>query len=218
MAATIPQGPVLGSALFVPFRRTKSVARRQTRRDLPSARVSRRPIGLGPRAILVTNPACKATPRVVRAKPAPRRHARRTSLYAGFMAALLCSAAAFGLSFAVDSPRTLMSRSDYVLARQAIESEMRAALGQCRAVEAAAREVCRAEARAAEGVHRAELDARYRGTVAAAADVRVARAKGDFAVARARCNALDSAARLQCLRAARSAEANAVAQARPAAT
>lgn len=216
MAATIPQGPVLGSALFVPSRRAQSVPR--ARRDMPPARASRRPIGLGPRAILVTNPACKVTPRAARAKPAPRRPARRTPLYAGFMASLLFSAAAFGLSFAVDSPRTLMSRSDYALARQAIETESRAAFGQCRGVGAAAREICRAQARAVERVHRAELDARYRGTVAAAADVRVARAKGDFEVARARCNALDSVERGPCLQAARGTEAKAVAAARPAAT
>ena len=218
MAATIPQGPVLGSALFVPFHRTKPLPRVRGRRDVPTARPSRRPIGLGRRAILVTNPACKATPRVAHVKPVPRRPARRTPLYMGFMASLLFSAAAFGLSFAVDSPRTLMSRSDYALARQAIAAESRAALGQCRGVESAAREICRAQARAVERVHRAELDARYRGTVAAAADVRVARAKADFEVARARCNVLDSAQRGQCLQLARTAEARAVAAARPAAT
>ena len=216
MAATIPQGPVLGPALFVPSHRTKPLAR--ARHGVPAARVSRRPIGLGPRAILVTNPACKATPRAVRAKPVVRRPARRTPLYVGFMASLLFSAAAFGLSFAVDSPRTLMSRADYAAARQAIDAESRAALGQCRGVEAEAREICRAEARAAERIHRAELDARYRGTVAAAADVRVARAKAGFEVARARCNVLDSAQRGHCLELARTAEAKAVAAARPAAT
>jgi len=218
MAATIPQGRVLGSALFVPSRRAKPAPRARGRREPVAPRVTRRPIGLGARAILVTNPACKTTPRVVRAKPVARKPSRRTPLYAVFMATLLFSAAAFGLSFAVDSPRTLMSRSDYASARQAIESQTRAALGQCRAVEAATREICRAQARAAERVHRAELDARYRGTVAAAADLRVARAKGDFEVARARCNVLDAAERAQCLQAARTTEAKAVAAARPAST
>jgi hypothetical protein len=216
MAATIPQGPVLGPALFVASGRTKPAARRA--QPPASARVARRRIGLGPRAILVTNPACKSTPRKARLKVVPRRRARRLPLYAGFIGSVLFSAAAFGLSFAVDTPRTLMSRSDFVLARQAIQDETRAALGRCRSVEMPAREVCRVEARAAERVHRAELDARYHGTVAAAAEVRVVRAKADFEVARARCNSLASAERLECLQAARTTEAKAVAAARPAAT
>ena len=216
MAATIPQGPVLGPALFVPARRAKPAARRAA--QPAPARAARRRIGLGPRAILVTNPACKSTPRRARVKAIPRRRARRLPLYAGFIGSVLFSAAAFGLSFAVDTPRTLMSRSDFVLARQAIQDETRAALGRCRSVEMPGREICRVEARAAERVHRAELDARYHGTVAAAAEVRVAQAKADFEVARARCNALTSAERLQCLQAARATEAKAVAAARPAAT
>jgi hypothetical protein len=48
--------------------------------------------------------------------------------------------------------------------------------------------------------------------------VRVAQAKGDFEVAKARCNALESMQRVQCLQSARTAEAKAVAAARPAAT
>jgi hypothetical protein len=181
-------------------------------------RYSRRPIGIGPRAILVTNPACKATPRAVRVRAPVRRAARRTPLYAGLLGSLLFSAAAFGLSFAVDTPRTLMSRSDYVQARRAIESDARAAYGRCRTVEASSRDICRAEARAAERIRKAELDARYHGTVAAAADARLARVKAQFDVAKARCNVLHSEVRLQCLQSARVEEARAAAATRPAAT
>jgi hypothetical protein len=206
MRAAIQQGPVFGSALFVSRHRVHARARRAVA-CAQRVRYSRRPIGIGPRAILVTNPACKATPRAVRAQPVARRATRRTPLYAGLAGSLLFSAAAFGLTFAVDTPRTLMSRGDYLQARQAIVSETRAAMGLCRAVEASARDICRAEARAAERIHRAELDARYHGTVAAAADVRLARAKARFEVARARCNALETDERLQCLHAARVDEA-----------
>jgi hypothetical protein len=168
----------------------------------------RRAIGRGPRAILVTNPACKATPRRVSREPAVRRTARRTPLYASLLGSLLFSAAAFGLTFAVDAPRTLMSRPDYLSARQSIEAQARAALGRCRPLQPAARDVCRAEARAPARVDRAELDARYHGTVAAAADAQRVRAKAQFDVARARCNAMSSGERLACLQAARADEAH----------
>jgi hypothetical protein len=213
------QGPVFGSALFVPAqRRSPGTRAKAAPVDAPRAHLERRPIGLGRRAILVTNPAVRVRARALRMKLVARRAARRTPLYAGFLAALLFSAAAFSLSFAVDTPRTLMSRADYVLARQAIESQVRAALGRCRAVEAAARGVCRAQARADERVQKAQLNARYHGTVAAAADVRLARAKASFDVARARCNVLGSSERLQCLQSARASETRMIASARPAAT
>jgi hypothetical protein len=222
MRAAVQPGPVFGSALFVSPRRPVAAAkhkRARAKRAAASAtqvRYTRRPIGLGRRAILVTNPACKATPRVVRAKPVMRRAARRTPLYAGLAGSLLFSAAAFGLSFAVDTPRTLMARSDYVSARQAIESDARAAFGRCRAEPSSGRDVCRAEVRANERVAKADLDARYHGTVAAANDAKLARARARFEVARARCNALESGERLQCLQAARAEEAHGTAARRAA--
>jgi hypothetical protein len=218
MRAAVHEGPVFGSALFVSVPSSRARAKRAAGKAM-RVTYSRRPIGMGPRAILVTNPACKASARVLRAKkPAARRAVRRTPLYAGLLGSLLFSAAAMGLSYAVDSPRTLMSRADYLQARQAIAAEARSALGKCRAVEIPARDVCRAQARAGERIGRAELDARYHGTVSAAADARLARVKARFDVERARCDALDADSRSQCLQSARVDEAREAAAARPAAT
>jgi hypothetical protein len=223
MRAAIEQGPVFGSALFVSARRA-APARAPKRTALaagsrPAARVqARRRIGMGERAIIVTNPAGRASMRAVQAKSARRTRASRTSLYASLAGALLFSAAAFGLSLAVDAPRTLMSRGDYASARQAIETDVRAAIGRCRTVDAMERDVCKAEARAQGRVQRADLDARYHGTVNAANDAQLARVKAQFEVARARCNAVAGGARAQCISAARADKARAYAQARPAAT
>jgi hypothetical protein len=138
--------------------------------------------------------------------------------------ALLCtgaiffSAAAFGISSHVDSPPTLMSRADHAAARQAIESEARQALGRCRALEGTARELCKAQARAEERVKKAELAARYFGTVAAAEEARVARVRAEYDFARARCGAVVGAERGECLSAARAGKPEATGQASPAST
>jgi hypothetical protein len=217
MNAAIQHGPISGSALFLPARRRDAAA--SPRRDAKRPRIAaRRPIGLGPRAILVTNPACKATPRIAREKPLARRAARRTSLYAGFLGSLLFSAAAFGLTYAVDAPRTLMSRSDYLAARQAIASDARAETGRCRAEAPSLRDVCRAQARATERVRKAQLDARYHGTVASATDAQRVAVKAQFDVTRARCNTLEAESRVQCLQSARADLARALALARAATT
>lgn len=217
MNAAIQQGPISGSALFISSpRRDAPPRKRAAPKIAPIA--ARRPIGNGPRAILVTNPARKSTRRTPRLRTAPQRPARRTWLYAGCLGSLLFSAAAFGLTFAVDAPRTLMSRADYAMAREAIASQARAEAGQCREQAANARDVCRAQARANERTRRAELDARYHGTVAAAAEAQRVAAKARFDVSRARCNALDAQGRVECLRSARAEESRALAATRPAAT
>lgn len=139
---------------------------------------------------------------------------KRTTLFATLTAALLLSATAYGISAAVDSPRTLMSPDDYSTARKAIEADTRASLARCRDVDTAAREVCRAEARADESVRKAELEATYRGTVAAAADARLTRAKAKYEVARARCAGEPRESKLSCLRSARDEKSRALAAAK----
>jgi hypothetical protein len=139
---------------------------------------------------------------------------KRTTLYATLMGALLVSATAFGISAAVDSPRSLMAPSDYSTAKKAIESEARVALAHCRDLDGQSKDVCKAEARAGERVAKADLEARYRGTVAATADARLARAKAHYEVAKARCSDQRSEDKLSCLRDARSEKAKALAAAK----
>ncbi len=139
---------------------------------------------------------------------------KRTTLYATLVAALLVSATAYGISAAVDSPRSLMSPTDYSVAKKAIESQTRTALAGCRDMDGQAKDVCKAEARADERIRKADLDAQYRGTVAAAADARLARAKAQYDVAKAKCSDQHGEAKLSCLRDARSEKARALAQAK----
>ena len=128
---------------------------------------------------------------------------KRTNVFATLALAFVVSMGALGWSAAVDAPRTLMSRDDYADGRRGIEARTRMALGACRAQEGVAKDICKAQAYADERVMMAELTARYHGTVAAAAEVRVAKVKARYDVERARCRARDGDAREQCLRAAR---------------
>jgi len=139
---------------------------------------------------------------------------KRTTTYASLAGALMFSAAAFGISSAMDTPRTLMSRADYSVAKKAIEGETRVSLGRCRDVEGTAREICKAEVRAEERVKKADLDARYHGTVSAAADARLARAKAQYDVAKAKCGSYASEQKSECLKSARAEKARALTDAK----
>ncbi|MGZ5032921.1 MAG: hypothetical protein ACXWAC_06955 [Usitatibacter sp.] len=136
---------------------------------------------------------------------------KRTNVYAISFFAVLLSGAALGIGAAVDSPRTLMSRGDYFEGRRAIWTQTRKALARCRESEGVAKDICKAQARADERVKKADLEARYLGTVAAADDARIARTKASFEVARARCGLRESDERADCLRSARDEQGKALA-------
>lgn len=139
---------------------------------------------------------------------------KKTTIYATLVAALLVSATAWGISAAVDSPRSLMAPSDYNVAKSAIESDVRGAMSRCRDGDGQAREICKAEARADERVRKADLEARYRGTVGAQAEAKIARVKARYEVAKTRCSAEHGEGKLACIRSARSEKAREIAAAK----
>lgn len=143
---------------------------------------------------------------------------KKTTLLLTVFLAVFMSIGAFGLSAAVDSPRTLMSRTDYNASRKAIEAETRITFGRCRTLTGGDRDVCKAESRATERVKVADLQARYYGTVAAAEEARMAHARAGFDVAKARCDSQAGNSRSDCIKAARDDRARALAQARQATT
>lgn len=202
MRTAILQGPIARSALVA--------CPTQVSENRTSRVPERRQIGLGTRAIIQTDPAL-----VKRRHHAPKRKPKarpmnRTTLIATLAGALLVSATAFGISAAVDSPRSLMSPEDYSVAKKAIESDARAAIAKCRDQEGQARDLCKAETRAEEQVRKADLEAQYRGTVVASADARLARAKAHYDIAKARCGDQRGEDKLTCLRSARTEKAKAV--------
>jgi len=225
MSVATTQGPVFGPALR--FSAAQAPQRAVPRRPIPTA-VSetaaralplRRQIGFGARAIMVTNPALFRTPRRHRTAMPTEPARNRSKLYAAIVGALLVSAGAMGLSAAMDTSRSLMDKNEYAAGRRAIEADARLNISKCRDVDGAARDLCRAEARADERIRKADLEATYRGTVAAAADARLERAKAQYEIARAKCSDRHGSDRLECMKAARADKARALAEAKkPAAT
>lgn len=194
MSAAIARGPVQRPApgVFQAGVSDSALARFRTRRQ----------IGAGHRAIIVTDPARIASRRI--AQPAKRgRTMKRSTVYLTIFFAFFLSVAALGIGAAVDSPRTLMSRGDYAQGRKAIEAQTRTVFAGCRTESGTDRDICKAEARADERVKLADLSARYHGTVAAAEDARQARVRAKFDLARARCVTQAGEARVECLRTAR---------------
>jgi hypothetical protein len=105
------------------------------------------------------------------------------------LALFLSLTAALGIAAAVNtnSPPSLMSRADYLAALGEARDAGRRALGSCREVaRAEERAVCRARARAGERIAAAELEAKYRGTIAAQARARAVQARAEHSVAEAR--------------------------------
>jgi hypothetical protein len=143
---------------------------------------------------------------------------KRTSLALAFLGTVSFGAAAYGLQAAFDTPPTLMSRSDHDRQWREIERNTRASLGHCRSRPEQLREACRARTHAEDRVAKADLDARYFGTVQAQANARDVRARTSFDVARADCLLRDDPERTSCLAAARSEQAKLLASTRLAAT
>jgi hypothetical protein len=137
---------------------------------------------------------------------------KRTTLHATIIGALALSATAFGISAAVGSPRTLMSPGDYSATRNTIEAGLRGALAKCRDLEGQAEDICKAEARADRRIRLADLEADYRGTVAAAADARLSRAKARYDVAKVKCVAEHGDGKFACLRSARAGKEKALSE------
>jgi hypothetical protein len=162
------------------------------------------------REIIETDPAHVKRRRHVAKLSPGKRPMKRTTLVATLAGALLVSATAFGISAAVDSPRSLMSPVDYSASKKAIESVTHTAMAKCREHDGQARDICKAEARADERVRKADLEAQYRGTVAAAADARLARAKASYEVAKVRCSDQRGEDKVSCLRSARADKARAL--------
>ena len=189
-------GPVFGPALF------HFVAGDPSRRLPVYARV---PIGYGARPVMRTDPARVTTRRTARTTIQYRKPRRtRTPMYAAFVGTLLLGVAAVGIGASSD-PRAFMSRATYMELRHGVAAETRLMLAECRALEGLAKDVCRAKTRADDRVRKAELEARYLGTMAALQDVQAAKARGAHEIAKAGCGNASGAERALCLRNARSA-------------
>ena len=128
-------------------------------------------------------------------------------------ATALLGAAGLGIGASATSSPSLMSRNDYQSLKSRSAKTTEDDFGVCESMKPVARGECLAEARANESVQLAELEVRYRGTVAAANNVHLARIDAAYRVARSKCFVMSGGERDNCLIAAHAQKAHARMQA-----
>jgi hypothetical protein len=132
---------------------------------------------------------------------------KKTTLSTMVAGALFCSASMITLA-------DTMTKTDYAAEKARINATQDADVARCTQLAGNARDVCKLEVQGARKVAMAQLDARNKATREAAYDVRVVRAKADYAVATEKCDDLAGNDKDVCVKAAKSAEVAALADAK----
>ena len=124
----------------------------------------------------------------------------------------------FSVSSAVMAQQQQRLPSDvyelYVADKERIEREYKADKTRCDSLDGNAEDVCEAEAKGREEVAKAELEDKYRPSRESRYEVRMARAKADYRVAKERCDDLSGNVKDVCLEEAKAAQAAAIADAK----
>lgn len=129
---------------------------------------------------------------------------------------LTAIATAISLAFGAAAMGHPMSKAEFKADKEKIETEYRVAKIGCQPKSGNAKDICIAEAEGREHVALAELEAAYRSTRKTRYDVRMARARADYSVAREKCDDQAGNVKDVCMKEAEAAqitaEANATAQ------
>jgi hypothetical protein len=108
----------------------------------------------------------------------------------------------------------IQKRNDYSTAVDRASAVYKDARAKCDALKDNPKDVCVAEAKAAERRAKAEAEAKYKGTVKARTDARVANAEADYMVANAKCNSLPGNEKNVCVTEAKAKQTKAIAEAK----
>lgn len=128
------------------------------------------------------------------------------------------AALAISLTLGVGAGAQGISKDAYKLGQEKIESDYAAAKVECDAMTAHPQAICFARAKGAERVAKAELEADYKPSAKTRNQIRVARAKSDYNVAREQCNELAGNAKDVCIKEAKARQVAALADAKVALT
>lgn len=129
---------------------------------------------------------------------------------------IILVALGFSISSALIAQQRLPSEvyDVYIADKERIEREYKADKERCDSFDGNAEDICEAEAKGREEVAKAELEDKYRPSRESQYEVRVARAKADYRVAKERCDDLSGNAKDVCLEEAKAAQAAAIADAK----
>jgi hypothetical protein len=133
---------------------------------------------------------------------------KMTKLHAAIAATLFTGAA--GFAFAAEG----MPKSEYKAQKDQIEATGKAALDACKPMSGNAKDICKEQAKADESIAKADLEAKNKGTREAAYDARVAHAKGNYNVAKEKCDDFKGNQKDVCVKEAKAVETRALADAK----
>jgi len=119
-----------------------------------------------------------------------------------------------GLAVPTIAIAATMSSPEYSQAKERAATEYKAAIARCGSLSGSPKDVCKAEAKAAEARAKAEAEAAYKNTDKAHRDARLEIAEADYAVAKAKCDALAGNTKDVCVKEAKAAEIKAKADAK----
>lgn len=112
---------------------------------------------------------------------------------------------------AVGTGAQAMTKDEYKAQKDSIEANYKAAHDRCKEMKANAKDVCISEAKGHEKVAKAELEAQYKPSPKADANVREAKADATYDTAKEKCNDLAGNAKTACVADAKSAFTSAMA-------
>jgi hypothetical protein len=119
-----------------------------------------------------------------------------------------------GLAFGTVALAEGMSKAEYQAMEKSINDEHKAGMASCNSLAGKTKEICVAEAMGKAKVAKAELLARYKPSIKATHDARVAKADADYAVAKERCDEKGANDKDVCVKEAKAAKVHAVADAK----
>jgi hypothetical protein len=119
-----------------------------------------------------------------------------------------------GLAFGSVAMAGNMSKSEYTAAKKDIEAEYKSAVKGCEPLVAHAKDACMVQAKSKQSLAQADLAATYKPSAQTRYDARIAKAKGDDAIAKDKCQSLAGNDKDVCLKQADAALVSATADAK----
>ena len=123
-------------------------------------------------------------------------------------------AVAIGFAFNIAALAETMSRHDYSSSKDSISAQFKTDKNACQALSGNAKDICIAEAKGKEKVAKADLEARYKDTIEARYEARVAKAEAEYSIAKQKCDDQAGNVKDVCIKAAQAAETSAKADAK----
>src|SRR5580765_3602914 len=126
-----------------------------------------------------------------------------------FTLTAISAAFCLALSTGAIGATSTMSKADHKAAKDQISTKYKDDKAACKAMSGNAKDICMEEAKGRENIAKAELEAKYEPSVKHDKDIRMAKAKAAFEVAKEKCDDLKGNPKDVCVKEAKAAYATA---------